>query len=213
MRLAVVVPYRDRPDHLAAFVPYLEDYLNMTTLDYHVFIIEQSADGRSFNRGAIKNVGAVLSTSDNLIFHDIDHLPIDADYSCPVAPTGLAGSVGGVVSVPRWAFEGANGYSNLYWGWGYEDTDLVKRLSEHGHGFALLNSKFRLLPHQSEAFENGDPQFMSEDNLWNAKLFEQKWLPPTSFKDDGLSSLRYSVLKSKMLAPKTQLTTVRLELS
>ncbi len=35
--------------------------------------------------------------------------------------------IGGVLSIRKEHFLTANGYSNLYWGWGAEDDDLYYR--------------------------------------------------------------------------------------
>lgn len=74
-------------------------------------------------------------------------LPIDdsCDYGYPMEPTHLATKVqvhknklpypqyfGGVVLISREDFETANGYSNEYWGYGFEDLDLLFRLKESG---------------------------------------------------------------------------------
>ena len=66
--VAIIVPYRDlhasqnRAKHLSKFIPYMKQYLGklVTTnkiQDYHIYIIEQSNDGRKFNRGKLLNIG------------------------------------------------------------------------------------------------------------------------------------------------------------
>lgn len=44
---------------------------------FHIFIIEQSADGRKFNRGKLLNAGFDIARNDYdiFIFHDVDLLP------------------------------------------------------------------------------------------------------------------------------------------
>lgn len=60
--VAIIVPYRDlhptqnRARHLQQFVPHMKKFLselvsNNAISDYHIYIIEQSDDGRKFNRG------------------------------------------------------------------------------------------------------------------------------------------------------------------
>jgi hypothetical protein len=142
-RLAVCVPYRDRQAHLEQFVPHMEAFLGSQGIDYRIYIVHQR-DKNMFNRGALKNVGFALAKRDNcdhVVFHDIDMLPIECDYSFPsLGPTHLATGVdsyegklayltyfGGVVIFSREHFEQVNGYCNTYWGWGYEDDDLLSR--------------------------------------------------------------------------------------
>jgi predicted glycosyltransferase involved in capsule biosynthesis len=63
-------------------------------------------------------------------------IPMDVDYSYSDNPLHLAEPVfdkyfGGVTLFPTKIFEKINGYSNKYWGWGYEDDDLFHRCLHH----------------------------------------------------------------------------------
>lgn len=44
---------------------------------FHIFIVEQSLDGRKFNRGKLLNAGFDMARNDydTFIFHDVDLLP------------------------------------------------------------------------------------------------------------------------------------------
>ncbi|CAI5717713.1 unnamed protein product [Hyaloperonospora brassicae] len=89
-RVAVLVPFRDthptqqRRTHLDAFVPYMTDFLRRhcaaTSASFHLFILEQSLDGRKFNRGKLLNAGFDMACTDYdvYIFHDVDLLPADS---------------------------------------------------------------------------------------------------------------------------------------
>ena len=55
---------------------------------------------------------------------------------------------GGVTIFPIDAFKKVNGYSNEYWGWGFEDDDLLLHLTEQNIG-----TDFEI--HQSEKEFNG----------------------------------------------------------
>jgi len=147
-KLAIIVPFRDRQDHLDIFVPHMHEFLKDKGIDYTIFIAEQT-DDRPFNYGKLCNV-VVKEISDEytyFAFHDIDMLPIsdECDYSYPDEPTHLATNVeshnnklpypqyfGGVILINREDFESANGYSNEYWGYGFEDLDLLRRLEKSG---------------------------------------------------------------------------------
>jgi N-terminal region of glycosyl transferase group 7 len=92
-RLHIVVPYRDRETHLRAFLPHMRSYFSWDEsgwdIPYWVTIVEQE-EGLPFNRGAIKNIGFLLAQdSDYTCFHDIDYLPVSADYSWAESPTGI----------------------------------------------------------------------------------------------------------------------------
>ena len=147
-KLAIIVPYRDRQDHLDVFIPHMQEFLKDKGIDYTIFIAEQT-DDRPFNYGKLCNVVTkeVGEEYTYFAFHDIDMLPMndECDYSYPESPTHLATNVeahdnkipypqyfGGVVLISREDFENANGYSNEYWGYGYEDLDLLYRLQRSG---------------------------------------------------------------------------------
>ena len=167
-KLAIIVPYRDRQDHLDVFVPHMHEFLKDKGIDYTIFIAEQT-DDRPFNYGKLCNVVTkeVGKEYTYFAFHDIDMLPIsdDCDYSYPDSPTHLATNVeahnnklpypqyfGGVVLINREDFETANGYSNEYWGYGFEDLDLLYRLQRSG---AYLE-KFYDLNQTYERYDEND---------------------------------------------------------
>jgi hypothetical protein len=147
-KLAIIVPYRDRQAHLNVFIPHMNRFLANKGIDYTIFIAEQ-ADDRPFNYGKLCNavINEIPKEYTYFCFHDIDMLPINdsCDYNYPAVPTHLATNVeahnnklpypqyfGGVVLINREDFEMANGYSNEYWGYGFEDLDLLMRLEKAG---------------------------------------------------------------------------------
>ena len=142
MKLGIIVPYRKRPGHLRKFRESIESYLK--DQDYELIVVEQN-DDLPFNRGKLLNVGfqqAIRKQCDYVVFHDIDMLPIDVDYSYSDVPIHLATNFtnsdreifktyfGGITMFPIDLFKKVNGYSNEYWGWGFEDDDLLMRLTE-----------------------------------------------------------------------------------
>jgi hypothetical protein len=133
-RLGIIVPYRNRHEQLIIFNQKVKKYLDKTGIDYRIIIVQQD-DAKLFNRGMLLNIGfryAKKMKCNYVVFHDIDMLPIDVDYSYSDVPLHLAEPVfdkyfGGVTLFPTKIFEKINGYSNKYWGWGYEDDDLLLR--------------------------------------------------------------------------------------
>jgi len=137
-KLAIIIPYRDRASHLEVFIPYMQEYLK--DYDYKIFVIEQS-DSKPFNRGKLLNVGAKIAIKegfDYFALHDVDMLPLKGvDYSYPETPVHLISKVdkevpfidyfGGVTLFNVHDYKLVNGYSNEYWGWGFEDDDLLYR--------------------------------------------------------------------------------------
>ena len=142
MKLGIIVPYRKRPGHLRKFQQSIESYLK--NQDYELIVVEQN-DDLPFNRGKLLNIGfqqAIRKGCDYVVFHDVDMLPVDVDYSYSDVPIHLANGFtnsdreifdtyfGGVTMFPIDLFKKVNGYSNEYWGWGFEDDDLLMRLTE-----------------------------------------------------------------------------------
>src|SRR3954465_1717315 len=85
-KLGVVIPYRDREEHLSVLLPHLSAYLASRFMA-RILVVQQE-DGGPFNRGLLCNIGFQLLCDeiDHVCFHDVDYLPIDADYSDPAQP-------------------------------------------------------------------------------------------------------------------------------
>ena len=147
-KLAIIVPYRDRREHLDIFLPHIQSFLKDKNFDYKIFVIEQS-DDKPFNYGKLCNSAFHLLKDeyDYFCFHDVDMLPTSdkADYSYKKIPTHLATRVqvhentlpylqytGGVFIISKEDFQSINGYSNEYYGWGYTDLDLLFRMEQNG---------------------------------------------------------------------------------
>lgn len=147
-KLGIIVPYRDRPDQLLTFKKSISSFLQDKKIQYELIVVEQD-DAKTFNRGKLLNIGFMYAKRyqcDYVIFHDVDMIPLEADYSYSPYPIHLASTFvstskefnrilfdeyfGGVTMFPSSIFEAINGYSNEYWGWGYEDNDLLHRCKE-----------------------------------------------------------------------------------
>ena len=64
-KLAIIVPYRDREEHLARFVPHMDKFLSERNIKHKIFVIEQLND-RPFNRGWLLNVGYRIAEKQGL---------------------------------------------------------------------------------------------------------------------------------------------------
>ena len=140
-KVGIVVPFRNRHEQLDIFKERITKYLTDKDIPYEIIIVEQD-DAKLFNRGMLLNIGFTYAEKlkcKYVVFHDIDMLPIDVDYSYSFTPIHLATNFsnqdreifdtyfGGVTMFNIKDFKKINGYSNKYWGWGYEDTDLLLR--------------------------------------------------------------------------------------
>ncbi len=144
-KLGIIIPYRNRKKHLNTFLLHMTDYLKKKELKYEIIVVDQD-NAKQFNRGMLLNIGFTYARKlkcDYVVFHDVDMLPVDVDYSYCDKPLHLATDFvlepgeknreifeeyfGGVTMFTVEDFEKIDGYSNKYWGWGYEDTDLLLR--------------------------------------------------------------------------------------
>lgn len=144
-RVAILIPYRNRAEHLKIFIYNLHKVLSRQQIDYGVFVIEQG-DKKAFNRAMLLNIGFLESTAlydyQCFIFHDVDLVPSDDRniYNCPEQARHMSVWVdnhsfvyyplffGGVSAVRKEHMLSVNGFSNKYWGWGAEDDDMAYRI-------------------------------------------------------------------------------------
>ena len=55
-KIGIVVPYRNRREHLNQFIPSISNHLKKQKIPYEIIVVEQ-ADGKPFNRGKLLNIG------------------------------------------------------------------------------------------------------------------------------------------------------------
>ncbi|CAF3347930.1 unnamed protein product [Rotaria socialis] len=203
--LAIIIPFRNREFQLKILLRHLHPVLQRQKRSYQVFVVEQFGNG-TFNKGLIMNVAfdyaSKISTSvfNCFMFHDVDLIPENDFnvYECDShGPRHLAPAVdelryflmyndliGGVLAVTKDQFSRANGWSNLYWGWGFEDDDMNHRLRHAGYRISRPpNSigRYKMIRHQKQV-----PSFSRYETL-------SKWL---RYSYDGirqLNTLDYSI--------------------
>lgn len=220
-KLAIIVPYRDREDHLKKFIPSIESCDFLDGIDYEILIVEQE-EGKPFNRGKLLNVGAIqCHTASYYCFHDVDMIPLVSDYSYVPNPTHLAaeaeqfgfklpyqGYFGGVTLFDKHSFIKVNGYSNDYWGWGAEDDDIMFRCVIKEIKAARKNGRYRSLSHErnivQDLYNENLRKFFGFKNGINVDEINKK------INSDGLTDLEYEVLEEKKISEKTTLVRVKI---
>jgi len=225
--LTIVVPYREREAHFKQFVPHLKAFFTRDKahreIPYRVLFVEQE-QGLPFNAGALRNIGFALARGGGdkasfeagyTCFHDIDYLPLSADYTWTDVPAPIAwygaetrpvatgatswrvanspeGFFGAVVLTPNEMFSRVNGYSNEYWGWGWQDLDLKARYVASGITPGRRRGTFLPLDHANRGFLlDGKAAPIS---IINQRIYDEKWAAGGRTEDDGLSSLRFDIL-------------------
>lgn len=210
-RLAIIVAYRDRADHLEKFVPHMVKYFQRDKLDrsikYSMHIIEQMGT-QPFNKGRLLNAGFLIAqdAAEYFCFHDVDYLPIWADYSYVYRPTRLIryGLVigedrkkffGAVVMMNKADFLKVNGYSNNYWGWGYEDVDLTVRFKVAGLEKDTRDGTFVALPHEHNGL-NSDGTLTAGALANKQRLMASQATMRDTYMNDGVNSIKYDLVES-----------------
>ena len=126
-KLSIVIPYRNREEHLKIFLKIIKRKINVS--NYDILIVEQD-NKKPFNRAKLLNIGFDLKKdeSDYFCFHDADMMPEEADYSYVEQPThgfhaikhlgyrlSANSNYGGVNYFNKEDFIKINGYSNEFW--------------------------------------------------------------------------------------------------
>jgi len=214
-RLAIIVPFRDRAEHLGKFVPHLATYFQRDKLDRHIafsiHVVEQSGTA-IFNRGRLRNCGYALArdSADYVCFHDVDYLPLWADYSWSARPARLAWHgltlpedpeffFGAVVLFDKAAFEHVNGYPNVYWGWGCEDLELGRRCHLAGLGFDKRDGTYLALPHPHAGYTKAGAR-TEEAERTRATFLQRRSRFAEFMLSDGLSNLKFELLDKRPIA-------------
>jgi GT2 family glycosyltransferase len=206
-KLGIIIPYRDREEHLKKFIPHMINFLKNKLL-YSILVIEQ-ANNLPFNRAKLLNIGfdQLKDSCDYFCFHDIDMLPIskECDYSeingvcklsyyvsqfnfVPRPPDEL----GGVTLIDKDSFLSVNGYRNDYFGWGLEDNDFALRCKTKSIPFNIRIGKYMSLYHKPNGDTHGDPP--SKETTQNRIKYQNILNSQNQLFLNGYSELNYKVL-------------------
>lgn len=210
-RLFVIIPMRNRESELKTLVPKLKKAFDAQNIDYRIFIIEQSKENL-FNKGKLINAGfkEILKkypNSQHFVFHDVDIQPQDPEiinykfYGDGIRhPYGVELYLGGIVFSNKKSFVNMNGFSNEFWGWGFEDTDLQLRASLlkvgiDRTGFIPRRSTPRILDPLSQNTGNKTDSVNREVFLKHKSKYESD---PKTIQEDGLKNCEYRVMYSEI---------------
>ncbi|KAM3624346.1 uncharacterized protein V6R79_022254 [Siganus canaliculatus] len=215
-KVAIIIPFRNRSEHLKYWLHYLHPILQRQQLDYGVYVINQDGE-ESFNRAKLMNVGYAESLKEYdyncFVFSDVDLVPMDDrnTYSCFSQPRHLSAFVdkhgfrlpyaqifGGVSAMSKDQYLKINGFPNNYWGWGGEDDDVSNRLKCKGMSISRPNSvtgKYRMIRHQRDKHNESNP-----------RRFKQITNTKETMNQDGINSLSYKVVKVEKFDLFTKIT-------
>ncbi|XP_078391568.1 beta-1,4-galactosyltransferase 3 [Cetorhinus maximus] len=213
---AVIIPHRNREQHLKHLLYYLHPFLQRQQLNYGIYIIHQ-AGNNTFNRAKLLNVGfkeAMKEADWNCLFcHDVDLIPEDDRnlYTCETNPKHSSIAMdkfgyklpyrtyfGGVSALTPDQYMKINGFPNNYWGWGGEDDDIASRIYLNGMMIvrpAVQFGRYKMIKHSHD-----------KGNEENPKRFNLLAKTRQSWKEDGMNSLEYLVLSKDHLPLYTNIT-------
>ncbi|KAF4804296.1 Beta-1,4-galactosyltransferase 1 [Turdus rufiventris] len=215
-KVAIIIPFRNREEHLKYWLYYLHPILQRQQLDYGIYVINQDGE-EEFNRAKLLNIGFAEALKeydyDCFVFSDVDLIPMDDrnTYKCYSQPRHLSVSMdkfgfrlpynqyfGGVSALSKEQFTKINGFPNNYWGWGGEDDDIYNRLVFKGMGISRPDAvigKCRMIRHSRD-----------RKNEPNPERFDRIAHTRETMNSDGLNTLSYKVLRTDKYPLYTKIT-------
>lgn len=213
MNLTVIIPIRNRDQELEYYLEHMLPLLQSQGINPKFVVVKQEA-GLPFNKGILNNIGFLEAEktcfSKNYLFNDVDILPNDKDLfdytrvdksEAIINPYGYQHCLGCFFMIRRKLFRRINGFSNKYFGWGHEDTDLEKRA--HLYKIKVDRKNFimrRKTDRIHDLTTNDNPQRVIDSKTTTKPTFERLWLAQKHHKElkkiiknDGLSSCTYQI--------------------
>ena len=198
----MLVPVRDRETELAKLVTAFQYCL--ATHPYRVYVVEQ-VSGKPFNKGSLLNAGFLESQKDDAsynyyLMNDVDSYPVKEntlDYTPIEGIKHLYGhqfGLGGIFLFSKSVFLKTNGFSNAFWGWGYEDMEFEIRLNYAGiktdrNSLVIRGSSSNIVDHIGGGDMNSQNKVTYESKLNDYSKDRSAIL------QDGISNCQYQVLK------------------
>ena len=228
-KLLIVVPYRDRSKQYEIFLFHSKIYFNEDKLDKYLNLklcfLEQAND-KPFNLGSLNNAGFLINEDylDYIVINNVDFLPMITDYSysenpmllikhgynnLPIIPSKDPRLIVkapkrenvflGSILIPKNVFKKVNGYSNSYWGWGFEDTDMKKRLDTNKIKVDYRDGFYQPLIHDNLGYDMNEEKKVvpSKYHLNNQKTFNENWKDHQNYLKDGINNFKYKVISNE----------------
>ena len=139
-RTVICIPYRNRKPHLDYYLEHTLPLLLKYDPTVLVVIVEQSGDGKPFNRGKLLNVAfqEYKKEAQFYITQDVDTNPLEhivqnlytkdvPDHAIMGIYNSESNTLGGIIKCRNTTLFKINGFPNDFWGWGVEDKALQNR--------------------------------------------------------------------------------------
>lgn len=204
----VVIPYRNREEHLDYFIENLAPLLKKHLDNLKIVVVEQG-NNKKFNRGKVLNVGVkeYINVAKFIFLHDVDIIPNEniiinlyKNESDDIVRifNGNPTSLGGITKFKTNILEKINGFRNDMWGWGFEDEVLFYRaiicnismqnLQQKKQNFTFLKHGGGKGNHPKHIMNYRTPSYI------NSLTVEEKMKSVTV---DGLNTVSYTVIERK----------------
>lgn len=178
-KIVFIVPYRNRETQREFFDRHMRYIMEDEPRESWEVLYIHQCDSRSFNRGAVKNIGFLVAKQKwpndyarmTLVFNDVDIMPIVKgliQYTTVPGVVkhfyGFTHTLGGIVSICGSDYERTLGFPN-FWAWGYEDNMFqyrvikTKGLSIDRTSFYLLYDKNFIMLHDGTLREVNKSEF------------------------------------------------------
>ena len=177
-KIIFIIPYRDRPQRKFFFEKYMAYILeDMDKNEYKIYF-SQPVSGKSFNRGAVKNIGFLAMREKypndykniTFVFNDVDSIPYKKNLlNYETKPGvikhfyGFTYALGGLFSITGEDFEKILGFPN-YWSWGYEDQIIYNR-TVYKKIHVDRTQFYRIYDHDIMQFSDSSRRLMNLNNL------------------------------------------------
>jgi hypothetical protein len=220
----IIIPFRENKEKERG--PQLKEFIKVfgekktPWKKFHVIVVEQSDDGKKFNRGALLNIGAKIAGTmgaSSIILHDVDLIPdksiLPYYFAYPDHPIHIGGIwrrkykhdrfLGAILHMSINDFVKGNGFPNNFYGWGGEDDVLGDR---------LLKKDMKIF-YRPDFTEKGITELMHEHVGYNPALVVENKIEKR-MKDngkDGLGEVKYKKLGEEKLAHNAIKVTVELK--
>lgn len=206
-KIAIIIPYRNNSDNVRKnHLDHLYSHMTkiLKNVEFKIFVIEQSDDGKKFNRGKLLNIGLKIAMDEKyriLITHDVDLLPQEnilnyylKKFKFPMhiawqwkTKYTFSEYFGGIVSFNPTSVKKINGYPNDFWGWGGEDDALYNRVA---HTIGKIGRP--IIGDIEDITHNGPTKdTINDEKKQNILNDLKKW------KTDGLNNLSYKIINKE----------------
>lgn len=209
-KVAIIIPYRSRPEQLRLFLTYMIPMLIRQEIIFKIYIIEQFGS-TTFNRARLLNAGFDIANKEHnwdcFMFHDVDLIAENDNNLYHCQENGIPKHYlrawskynyllryprffGGVVQITKKVYLDSNGHSNEYWGWGGEDDDFYERVLSRSAFDTIVRpdakiGRYKMVPHTREKSNS-----VSADRYELLENFDRE--------NDGMSNLKYKIVNNQV---------------